>query len=127
MSRHTVKVKICIAEDCKRDAKYSSGLCKMHYLRFKRYGRLHTIVNRGSGYSITSKGYVMITVNGKSKLEHIHKAELALGRKLPEGAQVHHLDNIPWNNENSNLVICPDREYHALLHKRAKELGYENY
>lgn len=45
-------------------------------------------------------------------------AEKALGKPLPAGAVVHHLDGNPRNNANTNLVICPDENYHNLLHIR---------
>jgi len=100
----------------------------MHHLRMRRYGRTENIVNRGSGYSIHPKGYIYIYVDGKPIGEHVHIAEKALGKKLPKGAQVHHMNNLPWDNHTPfNLVVCPNREYHYLLHRRAKELGYENY
>jgi hypothetical protein len=51
---------------------------------------------------------------------HIVKAELALGRRLPCGAVVHHVDGDKWNNANANLVICQDVAYHALLHRRTR-------
>lgn len=47
---------------------------------------------------------------------------LALGKKLPPGAIVHHVDLNPFNNEPTNLVICPDTQYHMLLHERTKAI-----
>ena len=52
--------------------------------------------------------------------QHILVAERALGRLLPEGAQVHHVDGNPRNNVPSNLVICQDMAYHKLLHYRTR-------
>ncbi len=52
--------------------------------------------------------------------EHTMKAERALGRPLPPGAEVHHVDENRRNNANTNLVICQDVAYHRLLHTRAK-------
>ena len=49
---------------------------------------------------------------------HILLAEEALGRLLPEGAQVHHVDEDKGNNSPGNLVICQDQTYHRLLHLR---------
>jgi hypothetical protein len=57
-----------------------------------------------------------------SVLEHILIAGRALGKPLPAGAQVHHLDENRRNNANINLVICQDQKYHHLLHTRARVL-----
>jgi hypothetical protein len=54
--------------------------------------------------------------------EHVLLAEQALGRYLPDGAEVHHVDGNVTNNTGSNLVICQDKAYHKLLHYRAKVL-----
>lgn len=51
---------------------------------------------------------------------HVAIAEQALGKKLPFGAEVHHVDENPSNNEPSNLVVCPDAAYHKLLHQRQR-------
>ena len=54
------------------------------------------------------------------KLAHVDVAEKALGKPLPNGAEVHHIDENPSNNAPSNLVICPDVAYHKLLHQRQR-------
>jgi hypothetical protein len=53
-------------------------------------------------------------------LTHILVAESALGKPLPVGAEVHHVDEDTKNNRPSNLVICQDVAYHKLLHVRAR-------
>lgn len=55
-------------------------------------------------------------------LLHVLIAEQALGRYLPDGAEVHHADGNIRNNVNANLVICQDKAYHKLLHVRARTL-----
>lgn len=52
--------------------------------------------------------------------EHVLVAEAALGKHLPAGAEVHHVDGDGRNNANRNLVICQDKAYHKLLHWRER-------
>lgn len=55
--------------------------------------------------------------NKKTRVHRI-RAEQALGKPLPVGAVVHHVDGS--KSENSPLVICQDQAYHSLLHLRMK-------
>jgi len=57
-------------------------------------------------------------------MEHISIAENVLGRKLPTGAIVHHVDGNRRNNRKDNLVICPSQAYHKMLHMREKALRF---
>lgn len=75
----------------------------------------------------TTTGYPMRSCIGHPRAsasgcvgEHVLIAEAALGRYLPDGVDVHHVDENITNNANSNLVICQDRAYHKLLHLRAR-------
>ncbi len=58
--------------------------------------------------------------SGRNK--HVIVAEKALGKPLPTGAQVHHVDGDGMNYSNANLVICEDNAYHKLLHSRQRAL-----
>jgi hypothetical protein len=113
----------CLIAECCRNV-YARMLCKLHYDRQTRYGRTHNIrAEKGTGKVFRKDGYIHITVNGKKVLEHVHLAEKALGRPLPSGVQVHHMNEIRWDNHTPlNLVICPDQSYHKLLHKRMQLL-----
>lgn len=64
--------------------------------------------------------YERTTWNGRACPRHVAIAEMALGKPLPRGAEVHHVDGNGRNNSPSNLVICPNTAYHRLLHARAR-------
>jgi len=63
-------------------------------------------------------GYPQKRHNGGIALAHRLRAEKALGRPLPPGAEVHHVDGT--KRITSPLVICQDGAYHKLLHMRAR-------
>lgn len=56
----------------------------------------------------------------RNRGEHRIVAEKALGKPLPDGAVVHHIDGDRSNNANTNLVICQDNAYHTILHNRQR-------
>lgn len=51
-----------------------------------------------------------------------HVVREVLGKSLPEGAEIHHIDGNPANNSNDNLVVCENHSYHKLLHSRIQSL-----
>jgi hypothetical protein len=118
--------KICSVEQCEK-LSGSHSVCSMHRRRLARNGH-YGLQDRpgrrpdGSG-GVTAAGYVALGNGANRKYEHIVVAERALGRALPPGAQVHHVNEIPSDNRPSNLVICPDDAYHKLLHKRLRALN----
>ena len=50
-------------------------------------------------------------------------AESVLGRPLPIGAVVHHLDGNYTNDAKNNLAIFPSKAYHNLIHARIDALA----
>lgn len=114
--------KLCEIEGC-FEFTYATNTtyCKLHYQRNYRYGRTEN-VNRSDG-GIDSNGYKVITVDGVRNYEHIFVAEKALGKKLPEGAVVHHMNEDKLDNFTPfNLIVCPDQAYHLLLHRRMNDM-----
>ena len=78
---------------------------------------------------IAARGYVFLYMpdhphanDGLYVPEHVAIAETVLGKLLPKGSEVHHVDEDRQRNVNSNLVICQDRAYHMLLHQRTDAL-----
>jgi hypothetical protein len=74
-------------------------------------------------------GYVLLTdpmhpnADGDGRVfEHIAIVARALGRAVPRGAIVHHVDGVKTNNVSSNLVLCENRAYHNLIHRRERAL-----
>jgi hypothetical protein len=94
----------------------------------RRYGRTHKVrESNPDGSWLSDMGYVILWRDGREIREHIYLAEKAIGKPLPKGAEVHHMNGKQWDNHTPfNLVVCPNRDYHMLLHRRAKELGYES-
>lgn len=74
---------------------------------------------RGTG-TISSTGHRNIGRSGTKVGEHVLMCERILGRPLPPGAEVHHVNGKPADNRNENFVICPNHEYHFLLHQRTR-------
>ena len=64
-----------------------------------------------------ARDYRKIKTGGAIQKLHRVMAERALGRQLPAGVEVHHVDRDP-HSAMPRLVICQDRAYHQLLHVR---------
>ena len=90
--------------------------------------------NWKGGRNIDKKGYVLIhspdnpIANFRRYVrEHILIAEKTLGKLLPPGAVVHHVNG---SKDSGPLVICESEGYHSLLHQRMRALkacGHANW
>lgn len=117
--------KTCSIDGCSKPV---SGrmMCQMHYRRWRLYGDAGNAEpmrsKRGEG-CFRSDGYHIVSDNYRSTLVHRLIVENAIGKKLPIGSVIHHVDGNPSNNENTNLVVCPNDAYHILLHMRERSLN----
>lgn len=116
--------KVCSVEGCEYPAPWVvKGLCPAHYARNRRNGHTERTRRANGQGTITKDGYVKITINRRMANEHVLVAEKALGKRLPAGAVVHHVNHNKTDNRPENLVICPDHAYHRLLHVREAMIG----
>lgn len=69
---------------------------------------------------ITVRGYRTYQRRALGVYTTLHRviAERALGKPLPVGSEVHHVDSA--NLDRSALVICQDIKYHRFLHVRMR-------
>lgn len=76
------------------------------------------------GRRINALGYMTIRVTsgkcGTYRHEHDLIAERVLGRRLPLGVVVHHVDGTRKNNSNDNLVILQSPADHNELHRKMR-------
>ena len=70
--------------------------------------------------------YIKLWTKDGHRLEHVLKAEKALGRRLKKGEVVHHINGDKHDNRNDNLIVCT-RSYHQWLHKRMSFLYQQEH
>jgi hypothetical protein len=127
-SQRLLPRKLCTIEGCS-NIHVAMGLCAMHYARKLRHGSTDSkLPTYGMGIIWHEQGYKMIRVGDKYVMEHVLLAERALGKSLPEGAVIHHVNgDVTDNYRPFNLIICPNQSYHMLLERRTKELKHRKY
>lgn len=93
-----------------------------------RFVHGHNARGTGTGRSMVG-GYPAVSLPSHPRAndrgfvqEHVVLAERALGKALPAGAEVHHVNEDRKDNGRGNLVVCQDHAYHSLLHVRARAL-----
>ena len=71
---------------------------------------------------VDQDGYIVALLSSGIVSQHRLIAEIALGKQLPVNAEVHHYNGNRGDNRYFNLIVCPNKEYHDLLHERAKKV-----
>lgn len=99
-----------------------------HYVPAAR-GEQHPSWRGGRSIHDRATGYIRVYAPGHPEsdsrgraFEHRLIASDVLGKPLPAGACVHHVNGDPADNRPDNLVICQDADFHNLLHARARAL-----
>lgn len=118
----------CKIDGCTKETTKRTDMCKAHYQqqwRLKRLGRTELITRTSKERWVHKAGYIMMRNSyGSLSYEHVILAEKALGKPLPYGVVVHHM-NAPDDNHGAfKLIVCPNQAYHMLLHKRMEQFGY---
>lgn len=95
----------------------------MHYQRWLNHGdpTFHYHQRRFLKGGIAGNGYWVFRRRRQKDIRRcVLMAEMALGKPLPKGALVHHVDENKRNDVPGNLVICQNRGYHQYLHQRTR-------
>lgn len=114
----------CKAEGCEKPRK-QRGYCWTHYYRLRRHGDLNFRERRANGEGGLTGDKVRMRfslADGRRVQEAVVVAERALGKPLPKGAVVHHVNEDPLDCRNKNLVILQNQGMHNILHGRLKAL-----
>lgn len=114
-------MRLCSLDGCGKQH-IARGYCQNHYRVFMRHGT-PVPEKQPIKVHVASGGYLFKSAKGKTRYLHIDVVERALGKPLPAKAEIHHVNGIPSDNRPENLVVCPNHEYHMLLHQRERAIA----
>lgn len=98
--------------------------------RIRRRLIAHGVEIRSAAESIPRGKKNVFYKNGKGKVEPMHYyrrqsyevVAICLGRPVPQGWVIHHLDEDPENNDPSNLMLFESPRRHSKFHQRLLRL-----
>jgi hypothetical protein len=97
------RVEFCTIEGCET-LTLAKGLCTRHYSQ-AHYNYTPKSNKRVKGTGSYSKGYLVITRDGKRVLQHRAVIEQYLGRELQPFENVHHVNGVRDDNRIENLEL----------------------
>lgn len=115
----------CAAPECVKPSHHGK-FCRMHYSRLHRHGDLNMRLRaaNGEGYSRRGRRVFEFTKDNRRVVqEAVVIVEKILGKKLPKGAVVHHVNENPLDNRHENLVVLQNQGMHNIVHGRTKALA----
>ena len=100
--------RVCEVDGCDRFTPSAGNRhCSLHYGRVRRHGEpgpAEPQYIRGAG-GITSKGYRVLSIDGRRRPEHHWVMERILGRPLEPFENVHHVNGVRDDNRPENLEL----------------------
>jgi hypothetical protein len=116
-----------IAESFGVTPQYASQVARHHGVPVRPIALGEHAATWRGGRVTTHAGYILVHTPAHPRAdsqgyvrEHILVAERALGHILPAESEIHHANERKGDNAPHNLVICPNRAYHVLLHQRLR-------
>lgn len=114
----------CSVDDCSNPV-HANCLCNKHWQRQYHHGSTNPRRGENGSGCLHHTGYIYMKINGERVAQHRLVAEKALGKRLPKGSVVHHLNGNKADNRPCNLIVCPNEAYHNLIHTRQEQFGYK--